>query len=643
MPLPPLLAALLLLQPPAPLPRLPLPRPLPGAATAAINDNRTPAGARRGDTLVVELDVVESAWRPDGPADPEVRVLAFAERGKRPQVPAPLVRARAGTPVLVRLRSRVDTGLVVGGLRPGGGAPADTVHLVARGERELRYTLSAEGSHMYWAAFPGVRFVDREWLDSQLTGAVIVDPRGGSPPDRVLLITEWFLFHRDRPFESALVINGRGWPHTERMHLVEGDSVRWRVLNATAIRHPMHLHGFYYRVTARGAWDRDVPIPPAEQSLANTEIIEPARTMTLAFVPTQPGNWVFHCHFALHVASAGSLVGAPAHGTPANGAAANEHAAHGPAAPEAAGHDMRALVIGLHVAPRGGPRAAPTDPPRDIRLLVQTKPHGLVLGAAPAYGFVVQRDRAPARDSVALPGPPLELERGKPVRITVVNNLDEPTGVHWHGMEIESFPDGVPGWSGTPGRIMPPIAPRDSFVAEFTPPRAGTFLYHSHLHEERQIGSGMYGALLVVDRARDTTRDHVVIVGGGGPAQFAKLESHWALVNGRTNPAPLRLTAGETHRLRLISIHPDWSMSFALVNDSVTARWRPVAKDGADLPASLTAPRLARVQMGPGETADFELTPAEPGRWRLEIHSTDPGWRVPLDVIVEARPASGGR
>jgi manganese oxidase len=209
--------------------------------------------------------------------------------------------------------------------------------------------------------------------------------------------------------------------------------------------------------------------------------------------------------------------------------------------------------------------------------------------------------------------------------------------VHWHGMEIESFPDGVPGWSGSPGRIMPPIAPRDSFVAEFTPPRAGTFLYHSHLHEERQIGSGMYGALLVVDRARDTTRDHVVIVGGGGPAQFPKLESYWALVNGRASPAPLRLAAGETHRLRLISIHPDWAVTFALVNDSAAARWRPVAKDGAELPASLTAPRLARVQMGPGETADFEVTAPTPGRWRLEIHSTDPGWRIPLDVIVEER------
>src|SRR4029453_12017120 len=135
-----------------------------------------------------------------------------------------------------------------------------------------------------------------------------------------------------------------------------------------------------------------------------------------------------------------------------------------------------------------------------------------------SLGYVVQEgDTPPPRDSIAIPGPLLVLRRGEPVQITVVNNLDEPTGVHWHGLEIESFPDGVPGWSGTPGRIFPPIAPRDSFVAEFTPPRAGTFIYHAHAHERIQINSGLYGALLVADAPRDTTTDRLFIVGSGGP------------------------------------------------------------------------------------------------------------------------------
>ncbi len=41
--------------------------------------------------------------------------------------------------------------------------------------------------------------------------------------------------------------------------------------------------------------------------------------------------------------------------------------------------------------------------------------------------------------------------------------------------------------------------PGDSFVAEFVPPRAGTFIYHTHANEQLQMGSGLYGALVVVD------------------------------------------------------------------------------------------------------------------------------------------------
>ena len=44
-----------------------------------------------------------------------------------------------------------------------------------------------------------------------------------------------------------------------------------------------------------------------------------------------------------------------------------------------------------------------------------------------------------------------------------------------------------------------PIAPGDSFTAEFTPPRPGTFIYHSHAHELVQIQGGLYGALIVVE------------------------------------------------------------------------------------------------------------------------------------------------
>jgi FtsP/CotA-like multicopper oxidase with cupredoxin domain len=296
---------------------------------------------------------------------------------------------------------------------------------------------------------------------------------------------------------------------------------------------------------------------------------------------------------------------------------------------------MHGLVIGIKVAPAPGHVAYDAPDARDIKLLVQRKPGRLLDGKAMAYGFVVQKgDSAPAKDSVELPAPVLELERGKPVRITVMNNLSEPTGIHWHGLEIPSYPDGVPGWSGMGDRVFQQIAPGASFVAAFTPPRSGTFPYHSHLNERHQIQSGMYGAIIVTDKPRDLAHDHLVLVGGGGPAVYGKIESPYALVNGRLFPVPLRLTAGEVHRIRLVTIHPDWRISISLRNDSTIARWRAIAKDGYDMPPAQATMRMANIQMGPGETADFEFRPTTPGEWRLEVKTAEPGWYIPLEVIV---------
>ncbi len=620
----------------APLPRVPLPRPANGAPTVAINDNRTPAGSRSAGVLTLALDVIESGWKPEGNEDPEVPVYAFAEPGKTPLVPGPLIRAPEGTEVRLLLHSRVNKTLVVGGLRPGAAMSPDTVQLGAGATRELRYQLRTPGSYMYWGAFAGTSWDERLWLDSQLNGAIVVDPVGGSPPDRIFLFSEWFHPYDsipNKPFEVVSVINGKGWPHTERLTMQQGDSTRLRIINAIPLWHPIHLHGFYYRVKARGSWEKDGPIARGMQPLLNTDLLPPGGTLTMSFVATTPGNWLFHCHFSFHMDKTVTLSGSPRDPASSSDAAHNRHDG------SAEEHHMRGLVVGLHVTPAPNYVGYNATEPRELRLLVQKKPNALI-GGTPAYGFVLQSgDSIPARDSVRVPGPVLELQRGQPVRINVVNNLDEPTGIHWHGLEIESFSDGVANWSGMRDRIFPPIAPHDSFVAAFTPPRAGTFPYHSHLNERHQISSGMYGAIIVSNKPRDLAHDHLIVAGGGGPEVFSKIESPYALVNGRQSPRPLRLTAGEVHRLRIISVHPDWRISFTLRNDSTIARWRAVAKDGADLPSAQATMRPAQLQMGPGETADFEFTPRAAGEWVMEVKSSEPGWYIPLPIIVE-RPRS---
>src|SRR5215212_5323157 len=114
-----------------PAPRLPLPRPVVNAPLARVNDNRRPAGSLSGKTLTLSLDIVEAAYQPEGEHDPVVRILAFAESGKAPEVPGPLLRAPVGTTVRLTLRNRSDSAVMLGGLRPWMPTDRDTVHLAA--------------------------------------------------------------------------------------------------------------------------------------------------------------------------------------------------------------------------------------------------------------------------------------------------------------------------------------------------------------------------------------------------------------------------------------------------------------------------------------------------------------------------------
>lgn len=616
-----------------PLPRVPLPRPSPAAVIAVANNNRTPAGTLRGQVLTLELDVVTSRWRPEGPDDPEVPILAFAERGGTARVPGPMLRVRQGTEVRLRIRNRSDSALVIGGLRAAAPEVADTLPLAAGAEREVRFRLNSAGTWYYWGAFAGTRDFDRNWLDSQLNGVIVVDRPGARTDDHIWLMSEWFhpYPNRRQSFETVAVINGKGFPHTPRLRLTQDDSVRFRVINTMSFGHPMHLHGFYYRIEEVN--NRRVSL--AEQALTNTDLVDAGSTEVFSFLPTTPGNWVFHCHFAFHVDDVSSLVGSPRDSAESEALAHASHDAGSHAAPE---HSMRGLVIAITVDPKATHVAPSMEGARTMHLYVQRQPNRLTAGV-PAVGFMLQRgDSVPPQNRVQIPGPVLELERNKPVRIVVHNTMDEPTSVHWHGLEIESYPDGVPNWSGLGNLMYGQVAARDSFVAEFVPPRSGTYLYHSHLNDRAHILTGMYGALLVTDGPRDPRRDHLIVAGGGGPPVMPKLESPYAFVNGSRSPAPLRLTVGETHRLRLISIHPDWAVIFTMRSDSAVVRWTPIAKDGADLPEALRQPRLARTRMGPGETADFEFHATAPGRYVIDVTSEGAGWQIPLDVIVEAPP-----
>jgi len=89
------------------------------------------------------------------------------------------------------------------------------------------------------------------------------------------------------------------------------------------------------------------------------------------------------------------------------------------------------------------------------------------------------------------PSPIIRAKQGKPVVIEVINELSEPTTIHWHGIRIDIAMDGVPFLS------QKPIMPGETFRYEFIPPDAGTFWYHPHMNSVVQLGKGLVGLLLV--------------------------------------------------------------------------------------------------------------------------------------------------
>src|SRR5215218_5030408 len=272
----------------------------------APNDNRRPAGVRRDGVLTVALEARIGVWEPDGPDGPRLRVAAFAESGGALRAPGPLLRAPAGTEVRATVRNALADTLFVHGLGAQRGLVADTLVVAPGTTAEARFRVITPGTYYYAGRTRPTRGPwGRSPDDLQLNGALVVDPAGAPPADdRVFVITEWFTIDTTTVSglgaNATLAFNGRSWPATERIEMVQGDTARWRFVNTSQLEHPLHLHGAYFRIDAKGDGVRDTTYAAAERRLAVTELVLPGQTMALAWSPVHSGNWLLHCHFASH-------------------------------------------------------------------------------------------------------------------------------------------------------------------------------------------------------------------------------------------------------------------------------------------------------------------------------------------------------
>ncbi len=594
---------------------------------AVPNDNRVPAGVLRDGVLTLRLEATRSMWHPDGDSLPGLDVAVFAQEGEAPSVPGPLIRVPRGTEIRASVRNTLERDTIAFHMPSFvAGAVADSTFVPPGEVREVRAQAEQAGNFMYRAT-TNTRLSRALRMHQLLVGAVIIDSSATPRPDRVfvmvLLADTADADNIPPPELSVFAINGRSWPHTERISATVGDTLRWRVINATVDPHPMHLHGVYFRVDDFAGPQVAQQGQGALPRWVVTERMSQLSTMSITWTPERPGNWLFHCHFQTHIA--------PAHGrNPAH----DHHALRG----------MRGLVLGISARPRAG--AASPEPARGRRQLrlVALRDSGFP-DSAPSMRFVVEeRGGAGRRDAGVGFSPPIDLQRGQPVSITVVNQLAEPTAVHWHGIELDSYYDGVAGFGGSGQRLTPLVAPRDSFEARFTPPRSGTFIYHSHVDEPRQHRAGLVGALIVRDRPPVDSISELIFFfksALAGNAVPAPLE-----VNGVSNPDTTVLRVGQRYRLRFIHmalVAPGAIVTLTTRLDSVRVtlrdtlllRWRVIAKDGADLPASERLTRDSKLNLSMGETYDVEFVPETRGLARIEVRV--PGRRGRLFTRVPIR------
>ena len=206
------------------------------------------------------------------------------------------------------------------------------------------------------------------------------------------------------------------------------------------------------------------------------------------------------------------------------------------------------------------------------------------------------------------PGPRIDVVEGDKIRAIFTNNLDESTGIHFHGQRLPNAMDGVPHIT------QDPILPGASFSYEFTARTTGSHMYHSHHNATDQVGRGLLGAFIVhprtvadrVERKYGVTQD-IVWISNDSLGGFT--------INGRGFPAtsPIVANLGDKILIRFMNegvmMHP-WHLHGMPM--------RVVARDGYELgAAAFTCDTLG---VNPGERWDVVIDCEEPGAWAFHCH-----------------------
>ncbi len=224
------------------------------------------------------------------------------------------------------------------------------------------------------------------------------------------------------------------------------------------------------------------------------------------------------------------------------------------------------------------------------------------------------------------PGPIIKVKQGEKVKVRLVNELDQATSIHWHGIRIDNKMDGVSGLT------QDAVKPGESFDYEFTAPDAGTYWYHTHNRSWEQLARGLYGLLIVEEPDKSDVREINLVIDDWRLDNAGKIdeksmgEMHdWAhggrlgnvlTLNGKQKPK-IKLNAGERVRLRIVNVANSRIMELKLADHDP---WI-IAKDGHPItPRKLKKDDLI---LGPAQRIDLMLDATHKPGTQSPIHFVD--------------------
>jgi manganese oxidase len=235
-----------------------------------------------------------------------VTVTAFTYNGT---VPGPMIRVTEGDQVRIVVKNELPDATTVhwhGIEVPNAmdGVPWVTQEPIEPGETfTYEFTARPAGTFMYHS-----HFESDVQIGAGLYAPFIIDPKESeaNPPavDKTLMISE-LLLRNGQTFAAMpmagmepnyFTINGKAFPATEHITVKKGERIRLRLIGIGQFIHPMHLHGFPFKIVATDGH----PVPEAMQLTKDTVNVAPGERYDIEFAPTETGEWMLHCHIPHH-------------------------------------------------------------------------------------------------------------------------------------------------------------------------------------------------------------------------------------------------------------------------------------------------------------------------------------------------------